>query len=133
MGNLAIVGVEGDPRRFRLRLIGTEVVYYDGADFTGRFLDEVLNPPIDRIVLAQYEDCAATAKPMAFKYRSNAFRRIEAGIDKLFLPFSRDGSTVSHIFVCLYATFADPHAADRPTIQRYEADGGTLAFDPGEL
>jgi len=38
MGNIAIVGVEGVSRRFFLRLIGTEIVYYDGADYTGKHL-----------------------------------------------------------------------------------------------
>ncbi|QQP89639.1 PAS domain-containing protein [Skermanella sp. TT6] len=133
MGNLLIVGVEGCPRRFRLRLVGTEIVYYDGADYTGRFLDEVLKPPVARVVLRQFEDCAVRGKAMAFRYRSASFRGVEAGIDKLFLPFTQDGRTVSQIFACLYASFADPHARERPTIQDYELDGSTVAFEPAEL
>lgn len=139
MGNIGIVGVEResgverDSLRFRLRLIGLEIVAYDGADFTGRYLDEVLKPPVDKVVLRQYEDCAGSGRPMAFSYRTSGFGRFEAGIDKLFLPFSDNGETVSHIFVCLYASFIDPWSDERATIQDYERDGGTVAFDPSEL
>jgi hypothetical protein len=133
MGNIGIVGVERDPLRFRLRLVGLEIVAYDGADFTGCYLDEVLKPPVDKVVLRQYEDCAESGRPMAFSYRTSGFRHVEAGIDKLFLPFSDSGETVSHIFVCLYASFIDPWSDERAIIQDYERDGGTVAFDPSEL
>jgi hypothetical protein len=133
MGNIAIVGVEGVSRRFFLRLIGTEIVYYDGADYTGKYLDEVLKTPIKEVVLRQYNDCASTGKPIAFRYRTTQFKGLETGIDKLFLPFSHDGREVSQILVCLYASFIDPHATDRPTLQDYEVDGSTVAFDPKEL
>ena len=69
---------------------------------------------------------------MAFSYRTSGFGRFEAGIDKLFLPFSDDGETVSHIFICLYASSIDPWSDERATIQDYERDGGTVAFDPTE-
>src|SRR4051794_28327761 len=42
MPNLAISDVEAEPRRYRLRLVGTGINEYDGADYTGRYLDEVL-------------------------------------------------------------------------------------------
>lgn len=44
MNNLLVSDVEPDPFRIRYRLVGTRVVRNLGAEFTGRYLDELLRP-----------------------------------------------------------------------------------------
>jgi hypothetical protein len=138
MGNIAIVGVEGTPPRFLLRLIGNRIVDYDGANFTGRYLDEVLQGPVRDAVLAQYADCARSGLPMAFRYRLESYGtrggdRGLTAIDKLFLPMSHDGSNVSQLFVGLYATFFVTDSLDPPLLKSQEGGDDTVAFSPDEL
>lgn len=143
MPNIVIVGVEG-PMRFRLRLIGTEIVEYDGADYTGLLLDEVLEGETRRVVLGQFARCAEEVRPMAFRYRTERFHGIAATLNKLFLPMSADGSTVGQVLACLYLDLggrAAP-APDRPpgegragewAIREWEDEGTTEWLDPGTL
>lgn len=133
MGHIAIVDVLSNPRRFRLRLVGTEVTFYDGADFTGRRLDEVLAPAIRPVILRQYDQCVDEARPYAFRYQSTNFRNRGATVDKLFLPLSVDGETVSQILVCLYAQFRPGSEPGAGLIQRVEAEGSTEMYDPERL
>lgn len=39
---VALIDVEKDPRRFRLRLLGTEVVLAIGQEATGKYLDDMI-------------------------------------------------------------------------------------------
>jgi hypothetical protein len=112
MPNIVIVGVEG-PMRFRLRLIGTEVVEHDGADYTGLLLDEVLEGETRRVVTGQFAPCADEVRPMAFRYRTDRFHGIRATLNTLFLPMSADGPAVGQVLACLYLDL-DRRAAPGP-------------------
>ena len=65
IGNLGIFGVEREPLRFRYRLVGQMIVDYDGQNFTGRYLDELLAPDLKPGILSQYEQCVRRAEPVA--------------------------------------------------------------------
>jgi hypothetical protein len=121
MPNLAISDVEAGPRRYRLRLVGTGINEYDGADYTGRYLDEVLAPSVKVTILAQFDRCADGGVPMPVRYRGE-FQGSPVAIDKLFLPLSSDGRTVDKLLVCIYAKYDWAKYAWRegPTLQALE-------------
>ncbi|WP_207481691.1 PAS domain-containing protein [Arenibaculum pallidiluteum] len=132
MPNLLVVGVEG-PGLYRLRLVGTRVVEYDGADHTGRMLHEVVKEPTRPVVLRQFDDCVHGARPMAFRYRTSDFSRTPAAIDKIFLPVTDAAGGVCRVLVCFYLDFRAQESRRRPTIQDYEHEGTTVAYDPEML
>src|SRR3546814_2382471 len=39
--NIGLFDVEDAPRRYRIRLMGTQIVTWYGCDITGRYLDEI--------------------------------------------------------------------------------------------
>src|SRR5690606_7525038 len=58
--------------RFRVRLVGTRIVYYEGRDNTGLFLDDVI-PAEDRdTVLAPYRQCQEHRQPVYSTFYSCA-------------------------------------------------------------
>lgn len=91
--NLMLLDVQGDPWRFRYRLVGTRVVQYTGFDFTGHYLDEMVFQGRDFI-----EECYGLVlrerRPVfghyAWLVRSRHFGRCEFA----HFPLSEDGKTV---------------------------------------
>jgi hypothetical protein len=127
MPYVALIDVEAQPLRFRLRLIGTMINAYDGADYTGRYMDEVLEPGVSAYILGQYERCVAERRPQRISYRG-LYRHSPAFVEKLYLPLSRNGDAIDKLLACIYADFKDPDAGSRPTLQSLEQpDGGVRA------
>lgn len=54
MGHIGIVEAEYDPQRFKVRLSGTFIVDYEGRDYTGKYLDDVVPPHDLDDVVAPY-------------------------------------------------------------------------------
>ena len=44
LGHILLLDVSRNPARFRVRLMGGNLVSYAGTDFTGKWLDEVFDP-----------------------------------------------------------------------------------------
>ncbi len=87
-------------RRFRYRLIGTQIAQYAGRDFTGHYLDEVIPPERAVELVASINATIDTrlpntlASPYAFPNRDfNHVRR-------LFLPLATDGTQVDIVINC---------------------------------
>ncbi|MFK5088469.1 hypothetical protein ACI4A4_28500, partial [Klebsiella pneumoniae] len=61
MPNLVLYEVEGDAVSFRLkvRVSGTAIVELDGADLTGRYLDELIDPSRHPAIYRSYRQCIA--------------------------------------------------------------------------
>lgn len=93
LGNLLIVDVEdGQPeRRYRYRLIGTEVADMSGRDMTGRYFEDIYNPT----ALTEMRHCfgwVVDRKQPArvfgtFRHAHRAFLAFEG----IFLPVTTDG------------------------------------------
>ncbi|NIA67634.1 PAS domain-containing protein [Pelagibius litoralis] len=86
--HLGLFDVENDPRRYRVRLMGTNVVEWYGCDVTGHYLDEIdlgLNPGtvfsiLDHVVRSM------TPAHMVSEYTKQDGRRIRC--ERIVLPLS---------------------------------------------
>lgn len=113
LGNLVLTTVERDPYRFRIRLMGTAVVTAMGQDFTGLFLDEAF-PGVEatRIHMDRVAVVESGLPSYHFGQSSAPFRLDFAPIERVYLPFATDGTTVDHILaMTMYiASGAEPPA-----------------------
>jgi len=101
LGRVLLVDVlhEGDRRRYRYRLFGTEFIFYHQRDLTGRYLDEIVNIDFRSELLAQYDAALSTRQPqyMTYDYIVEAERhRFHAAL----LPLAADGATVNMVLGC---------------------------------
>lgn len=91
-----IVSVEGMPRRFRYRLLGSMVTRAWGEDLTGRFVDEM---PNGYEMAERMEQCAQSRKPYysqgPLKYAIYDFRSFEV----LVMPFAGPDNEVSRLLI----------------------------------
>lgn len=94
LANLWLVDVHRSPWRFRVRLIGTAIVSFVGADHTGQWMHEVF-PGFEKT--GAYRDlvaCAADGRPVARTARlvSNP-ERTYVRAQRIHLPLAADGRT----------------------------------------
>jgi len=88
--------------RFRVRLVGTRIVYYEGRDNTGLFLDDVI-PAEDRdTVLAPYRQCLEHRQPVYSTFYSCATAAISSLLERLILPLGGDSGAVDQFLVAIY-------------------------------
>lgn len=94
--HIGLFDVEQAPRRYRIRLMGTEIVSWYGCDLTGRYLDEIDfgDYPSTFALLDQVVDRRA-AGHMTGEYTKQDGRRIR--YERLFMPLSSDGSRVDMV------------------------------------
>src|SRR5262245_16074282 len=91
-----------DSVRHRVRLVGTRIVYYEGRDNTGLFLDDVV--PIDQRdeILEPYRRCADSRAPVYSAFYSCSEAAISSQLERLILPLAADGQTVDQFLVAIY-------------------------------
>jgi len=95
---LWLLDVHRDPLRFRYRLSGTELVKAMGADFNGKFLDEIRADFPESTTGKQHEEIVRTGV-IAFRegwptlHKGKEFRWMQ----RLVLPLARDGKTVDMV------------------------------------
>lgn len=103
MGHIGIVEVEAERPRFRVRLAGVAIVEYDGADFTGKYLDEVVPAHARRTILGPFEVCLREKAPqydiISQPFQGATVRRLH----RLLCPCAEDGERVDRILVGVYA------------------------------
>lgn len=96
---VVIAEIEAEPLRVRYRLVGTQVVESNGAEFTNRYLDEC-NFAAEELLLECYQRLVATRAPVFAYYEwhkpgwrmpTGAVGANEIG----FFPLSSDGTTVN--------------------------------------
>ncbi|MEZ5831157.1 MAG: PAS domain-containing protein [Dongiaceae bacterium] len=104
MGHIQIVElVRGDDMsRYRVRLAGTRIVYYEGRDNTGLFLDEVIPTDQRDEILAPYARCAESRVPVYGSFYSCSETAISSKLERLILPLATDGRTVDQFLVAIY-------------------------------
>ncbi len=137
MPNLVLYEVEGEASSFRLevRLSGTAIVELDGADLTGRYLDELIDPARHPAIYRSYGQCIA-ARAARYEWADTephepvySVRRIPfRSFCKLLLPLSADDSSVQMMLVALYADF-DPLVDGEALTLREAAGRGGLPLD----
>ncbi len=87
-----LVDVEGT--RFRLRLVGTEIVLEYGAEITGKYLDEIDLDAVRSAILGEYDTARRECLPQyhTWNYHKDDGRFLR--YSRLILPLSSDGQTV---------------------------------------
>lgn len=104
IGHIQLVDVvdENGTARFRARLVGTRIVYYQGHDNTGLFLDEVI-PADDRdAILAPYRDCMDRREPVYSVFYNCGSAAISSQLERMILPLAGDGDRVDQFLVAIY-------------------------------
>ncbi|WP_162917059.1 PAS domain-containing protein [Dongia deserti] len=104
MGHIQIVERvnEGDQVRHRVRLVGTRIVYYEGRDNTGLFLDDVIPTDQRDEILEPYRRCADTRAPVYGAFYSCSEAAISSQLERLILPLATDGKTIDQFLVAIY-------------------------------
>jgi hypothetical protein len=96
---LFMIDVERAPRRFRFRLIGTQICTWAGRDVTGMYLDDPAYGPRGEIITRQYAE--VVERGVAYYAEQPAARpeRDYVFYERLVLPLAADGRTVD-ILLC---------------------------------
>ena len=104
MGHIQIVELvrEGDTNRYRVRLVGTRIVYYEGRDNTGQFLDDVIPADQRDEILEPYRRCQETKSPGYSAFYSCSEGAISSQLERLILPLATDGENVDQFLVAIY-------------------------------
>jgi len=104
MGHIEIVELvrEGDTDRYRVRLVGTRIVYYEGRDNTGQFLDEVIPQDQHAEILEPYRRCTETRGPVYGEFYSCSDTAISSKLERLILPLAADGTNIDQFLVAIY-------------------------------
>ena len=106
--NLYLVDVEG--ARFRLRLVGTEIVQEYGAEITGRYLDEIDLDDRKAEILHEYLQATRDRAPQfrRWDYEKEDGRQLR--YSRLILPLSSDGKTVDKLLCVAFVRPFQPTA-----------------------
>lgn len=92
-----ILEVEQEPRRYLIRLMGTEIVTRFGGNHTARYIDELDLGEIKNQVLAGYDHVVDRAEPHLEFAEFTQRGRGRMQVERLALPMSTDGLTVDCI------------------------------------
>ena len=95
-------------RRFRFRLIGTEVVRSYGVEITGQYTDVVQPPCYRAMVERHYGDSVDRREPLLHRMRFVEHPGKVHELTRLTLPLSEDGSRVNMLML---ASVAEPELA----------------------
>ena len=108
LGHIALIDVVQKPPRFRIRLLGTRLVEYAGADHTGQWLHEcVAQDKIDD-ALEPYIACVKSGAPALRLSRYVNPRATKSVLERLFLPCSSDQKSIDIILGCTYVESEPP-------------------------
>ena len=92
LSNVFLIDVEEEPRRYRVRLMGTVLVQWYGQDVTGRYVDEITDQ-----VLGALDELVMIWEPWLV---SGQYKNINGRMmlyELLALPLSSDEATVNMI------------------------------------
>jgi hypothetical protein len=104
MGHIQIVELMRGTEtiRYRVRLVGTRIVYYEGRDNTGRFLDDVIPSEQRDEILEPYRRAADAREPVRSEFYGCSDTAISSKLERLILPLAGDGTTVDQFLVAIY-------------------------------
>ena len=98
-----VVRSPGQRLRYRIRLVGTEVAALQGADETGKFVDDVLTKGPD--IIAGYEEILTTRQPQYRRGDVATSGRDHLTYQRVAFPLATDGETVDML---MFVFAADP-------------------------
>lgn len=107
-GHIGILRVlEKEPPRLFVALAGTQINLYDGEEFTGRFLEEMVPRHARAAILEPYDRCLLTRQPVFTRLEPGALRGSFRHVDRLILPCSDDGRRIDRMVVGFYVSELD--------------------------
>lgn len=109
LGHIALLDVFRKPLRFRVRLLGTHLVDYAGADYTGRWLDECVAPEAVAEMLEPFIACIESGAPVFRHSRYINPRATKSVLERLLLPCSSDQKTID---IILGGTYVESEPLD---------------------
>lgn len=92
---LMLIDVEQDPRRYRFRLVGTELVTVYGRDYTNRYLDQLDVDDHFREIKKDYDAAVEDVRPVCNIFDYVMDRGKHRRFERLLLPLSEDQITVT--------------------------------------
>lgn len=103
--HIVMIDVSETPkRRFRYRLVGTAVEKIFGADYTGRYMDEMgLGAVLDRIQ-AFYSLVCNDPQPALLTGSYEAKSGLTFEVGRLAMPLSEDGTRIDTLFCAVQKT-----------------------------
>jgi hypothetical protein len=96
---LFMIDVEHEPRRFRFRLIGTQICTWAGRDITGMYLDDPSYGPRGAVISGQYSEVVDRGVPYYAEQPAARPERDYIFYERLVLPLAADGCTID-ILLC---------------------------------
>ncbi len=102
LGHVCLVAVERPSLRLLLRLVGSQVVQYDGRDYTGRYFDDIVAAEHRDAALAPYRESLRTGQPVGDIRPYIGPDATIARIHRLVLPCAEDGQTIDVFLAALY-------------------------------
>jgi hypothetical protein len=102
--HLRILELDGDPPRFKVRVIGTQYGERLGRDATGRYLDELFEGFSGSAFHRALMGIVVNKRPVWRRGPLQWFCREQfSHVERIHLPLARDGSTVDMVLtVCVY-------------------------------
>lgn len=100
--------VQGPTRRYRMRLIGSQVAEIEKGNNTGRFLDEMFPPSQYPAVQADYDTAIMTRKPVLGRRIIPIPGGVAHILTKLVLPLASDGQHIDKFLVLLHFRLPGP-------------------------
>jgi hypothetical protein len=97
-----IIPQAGAEPRYRLRLVGTEVVAIQGSDGTGKYVEDVLNNAEVPAVLDGYREILHTREPGYRRGVVATAGREHVPYRRIAFPLARDGEHVD-MFLFIFA------------------------------
>jgi len=112
--NIMLIDVLYEQRRYRYRLIGSNIIMATGENRTGHYFDEFRFFRDHPGVLPQYETVISTRRPLhSLEQFTNFNSGSEYDVDRLILPLSDNGEHVDTLLV-LFQFNSGPFAARLP-------------------
>ncbi len=93
--NLILFDIEPGSRRLKVRLVGTAIVELYGADYTGRYLDEIDFGDRREQILQDYAVALEQRCPSVSNHLFWNLRGTHIGVERLILPLSDDQKDVN--------------------------------------
>lgn len=84
---------EGEPR-YRIRLMGTEVVAIQGRDGTGKYVEEILTDPEGIAIIRRYDEILRTRQPQFRRGVVATPGRKHIHYERVAFPLARDGENI---------------------------------------
>lgn len=111
LSHLQITEVVEGGSRFRYRLVGTAIVAAFGAEFTGKFVDELVSGERDSFVHSCYRAVCAARRPAFVRSKYVTTKDVDLTANRVLLPLSADAAAVEQILGALTFEFTRPFPA----------------------